>query len=828
MREWPAQRHICTEADAQRLYALCGTRLYCVESLAGTFPDLGWHQAGEMGGVWSPPIKLLDGYWIGLRRRGGTPMWLTRPLNWQLAPDGATLAYALPALGVRVWRRSWIVPDQPALVVDVTIESDGDAVPGGALECGVVLRSDLHGVWLSEQLGWTDGLDVASYRPELRAVVLADRDNAGWTICAGAASAPVSFELGPDVWGPEHTAGRGCGAALWYACTPDGATGAGLHFLITGSARATHPATALHAQLMPAAGTSASPQMPLADAHERAIGRFAAPFAHCVLRSPEPDLDEAFAWAKANTAWLALDVPGLGRAPMGGLPDYPWWFGCDTAYGALAMLPIGQAAEAGAALHTLAAISRRQSSTGAVVHEVVTNGIVTSPGNLVEVPLFVRALYYTYQWTGDRALLEELFPFCLEGMLGWALGRWLPAGEEVPQGRSMAETPEMHGSVQTLDVAAYTAEALDLLAELAVDLEAIGVDAPELAASLRARAMRIREHVRQDWWLPGEGFFGDMRASRSELEAMLARFEALAEPDPSQVLSIARLTEALAVDESRAPADACRPWLFLHYLQALAAEAGLPTADQAQQLLARMETPEWSKEHGVVLNAATDRRIMTLPTGALACAEARYGRADAALAHIRRITTTLGRAMPGAVAEFSPDGGCFLQLWSGYGIVWPIVRFLFGLRPDVARRRLVCIPLLPAEWPAAELRAIPLADAQADVCVAGTPMGRRVRVEVDDPAWVVEIGIFVPDDAAMPLTATLNGEQVSLLPMEGDPSEQRAAWLAPPASGAGAYELVVSWADPVADCAVVGAGSEPTSSAVMAMSRTARSRPGTE
>ncbi len=208
MREWPAQRHLCTEADAQRLYALCGTRLYCVESLAGTFPDLGWHQAGEMGGVWSPPIKLLDGYWIGLRRRGGTPIWLTQPLSWQLDPDGATLAYALPALGVRVWRRSWIVPDQPALILDVTIEPDGDAIPGGALECGVVLRSDLHGVWLSEQLGWTDGLDVASYRPDLRAVVLADRDNAGWTICAGAAS--------PSSWGRTfggQSAPRGVAAA---------------------------------------------------------------------------------------------------------------------------------------------------------------------------------------------------------------------------------------------------------------------------------------------------------------------------------------------------------------------------------------------------------------------------------------------------------------------------------------------------------------------------------------------------------------------------------------------------------------------------------------
>src|SRR5260370_804511 len=389
------------------------------------------------------------------------------------------------------------------------------------------------------------------------------------------------------------------------------------------------------------------------------------------------------------------------------------------------MLPFGQGAEAGAALRTLAAVSRRQSSTGAVVHEAVASGIIRCPGNLVEVPLFVRALHSPYQWAGDRALLEELFPFCLEGMLGWALGRWLPAGEEVPQGRSMAETPEMHGGVQTLDVAAYTAEALDLLAELALDLDAPGFDTPELAASLRARAMRIREHVRHDWWLPGEGFFGDMRASRSELEAMLARFQALVAPDPSQALSIARLTEALAADESRAPAEARRPWLFMHYVQALAVEAGLPTTDHAPHLLPQMQTPEWSEGHGVALYAATDRRIMTLPTGALACAEARYGRADAALAYIRRVTTTLGRAMPGAVAEFSPDGGCFLQLWSGYGVVWPIVRYLFGLRPDVARRRLVCIPLLPAAWPAAELRAISLADAQADVYAACTPLGPR-------------------------------------------------------------------------------------------------------
>ena len=28
----------------------------------GSFPELGWHIAGEMGGIWDHPIKLMDGF----------------------------------------------------------------------------------------------------------------------------------------------------------------------------------------------------------------------------------------------------------------------------------------------------------------------------------------------------------------------------------------------------------------------------------------------------------------------------------------------------------------------------------------------------------------------------------------------------------------------------------------------------------------------------------------------------------------------------------------------------------------------------------------------
>lgn len=784
MQELTVQRRLLGEADAQRLYALCGTRLYVIETLAGTFPDIGWHQPGEMGGVWAPPVKLLDGYWIGIRRRGDAPIWLTQPESWQRAADGVTLTYTLPELRLRVLRRSWVVPDQPALVVDVLVEPEGDDL-SGELECGIVMRSDLHGAWLSDRLGWTDGDDVATYSDELHAAILHDSESPHWTVCAGAGAQPVERQLGPHVWGPERTSGRGTGAALWYTVAPQSGSFPGLRFLVTGASSAALSARDLYAQLLPQEAQPA----PLAEAHRRAIQQFNEPFAQSVLRSPDPRLDETFAWAKANTAWLIQDVPGLGRGPMGGLPDFPWWFGCDTAYSALAMLPVGQAGEAVAGLRTLARVSREQPYHGAVAHEVVSNGVVAWRGNLVEVPLFARALYFTYRWTGDRALLEALFPFCLEGLQQWALGDNLQAGEEAPQGESIVETPEMHGGVQTLDVAVYLVAALDLMAELAGD-----VGKPELASTLHERAGRIRDAIQRDWWLANEGLFGDIRASRAELESLLLRLEEVEAPDPSQQASMQRLRTALAADDSALPKDARRPWLLLHYVQALAVEAGVTTPDQARQVLARMETPEWTEQYGIVLNAANDRRVMTLPTGALACAEARYGRPDAALDYIRRIYSTFGVASPGTIAEYSPDGGCFLQLWSGYGIVWPIVRYIFGLRPDVARRRLLCAPHLPESWPTAELRHVPLGDMRAAISLERTAEHLSIRIETDDPGWEVQIGAVAPDAEAVPRVATLNSRPVSLRRVRGDLEEQRATWLAPTVSGAVVYELVVSWA----------------------------------
>ena len=49
-----------------RRYVTTGDRAYVVGTEAGRFPAMGFHTRGEMGGLWSPPIKLLDGLWFGI------------------------------------------------------------------------------------------------------------------------------------------------------------------------------------------------------------------------------------------------------------------------------------------------------------------------------------------------------------------------------------------------------------------------------------------------------------------------------------------------------------------------------------------------------------------------------------------------------------------------------------------------------------------------------------------------------------------------------------------------------------------------------------------
>ncbi len=64
-RQCPAN---CPESSrlADRRSLVVGDRAYAMGDETGLYPATGWHIRGEMGGIWTQPIKLLDGIWFGV------------------------------------------------------------------------------------------------------------------------------------------------------------------------------------------------------------------------------------------------------------------------------------------------------------------------------------------------------------------------------------------------------------------------------------------------------------------------------------------------------------------------------------------------------------------------------------------------------------------------------------------------------------------------------------------------------------------------------------------------------------------------------------------
>ena len=49
-----------------RRYVAAGEQAQVEGFEDGRFYGQGWHINGEMGGIWSPPLKFLDGVWFGI------------------------------------------------------------------------------------------------------------------------------------------------------------------------------------------------------------------------------------------------------------------------------------------------------------------------------------------------------------------------------------------------------------------------------------------------------------------------------------------------------------------------------------------------------------------------------------------------------------------------------------------------------------------------------------------------------------------------------------------------------------------------------------------
>ncbi|MCS7057041.1 MAG: hypothetical protein NZM18_12810 [Thermoflexales bacterium] len=701
--------------------AACGDRVYSICNQHGLFPDpKDGHVPGEMWGVWDHPIKLLDGFWFGV---GDVPHWFKDAVECRAFPTHVEFEYRL---GSFTFIRQDFVPDGvEGMLVTVTIRSDHPL----DLTLHALFRSDLRPAWLGERAGMRDGQDRAETDDAAAHCIFTDSASP-WACVVGADLAPSAVQTG-DLWAVERTQGQGISAHFIYRLRVDALSDAGdyaqtIHFAIAGSAKSREEALATHRRLLA--------QRDVLRAAKQAQCR--AILETSQLITPDARLNEAAAWSKLINQMFVREVPGIGRGVGAGLPEYPWWFGIDTAYTALPMLQSGQFELVRDTLRLIKRQSERYnpSEPGRVIHELSTTDVVFNAGNMVETPVFTRAVHQYWLWTGDDDFLCEMYPFCKSGLLDYALGRHDPDGDLCPSGRSVVETVEMHAGFEVIDVAAYTWEALVRLADMTQVIRSRGgvSDLPS-SADLTAKAERLARCICESWWLEDEGLFADVRASPEEVKQTLDALEQKAREEEWLELHQAHFDDArrrftpYLARYADAPRDRDLPWLLRHWVTLCPLEVGLATPAQARRALDRLQSDEFGNAWGMYLHP--DRHdVMSINTGLLALAAARYGYADEALAIVNKLTRAFSYRTPGAVSEVLPDAWCFLQLWSNVGLVSPAIEGFLGIQPRAAERMITIAPNLPTAWDWAEVRRLRVGDAYLDIRIERADAGYRVHV----------------------------------------------------------------------------------------------------
>ncbi len=695
---------ILAESDLARPYIVAGRHAYLIGRQDGSFPDMGWHEKGEMGGLWVHPIKLLDGFWL---RVGNT--WLSRARRFRVGAYWVEHEYDVD--GLTVVRHEFVPDSEPALVVRYSFTASTDNV----MPVRFLARADFHDVWPATDR--EHGADQASYLADLDA--WSCRTETGdWHVVLGTGSRkPAGHSAGRDLWGPETTGGRGMSVALDYELQVTAGETAVLDVVIAGSDRGFSPVLSSYQRVV--TGLPA-----LRRARDERCRQM---LARSSLEIPDPSVMRAWNWVKCNYDWLVREVQPWGSGLGAGVADYPWWFGCDNGYALRGCLALGQHEIAIDTLDLLRRVSTTANGdSGRVIHEANTRGTATDLGRTEETPHFIRAVWDTFLWTGDLSFLKRNYDFCKAGLLEWTLGEQCRDGDVLPYGYGIMEMLGLN--LQCVDTASLTAEALERLAGMAAVL-----GDGEVANRCHGLAATVRRSLEDAFWMESEGLYGDMVATPAEMAPRLRVWMGESKEHPEVFQAFRRL---LAKAESDPEQERKRPWLLKNWSVLCPLEAGLTPSHRALRTLERAEGPEFTGPWGVYINGLEHRHMMSIGTGVLAVAEVLYGRPEQSLAYIRLLTDTLEMQMPGAISEMSPDWGCFVQAWSGYGVAWPVVAGIFGVQPDAFHRRIELAPSFPESWKSAQLLGLRVGSNSLDLRWDGTTLS----VTSQEPGWDIRCG----------------------------------------------------------------------------------------
>ena len=419
------------EAYLNSPYVTAGNRVYMVGHQDGTFPDLGWHIKGEMGGIWNHPIKLMDGF--DLELRVDTAVY---PLNaadsFVNYPYANAHHFSFPEEGIEVKRLQFVPDDTEGILVQLEITNTS-----ASKKEGVVIftgHSDLRPTWLGERTEMKDGKDEARFDGELQAWIVKDSLNP-WYVAFGSDGESTANPEGSTA---QSTTGSSNSLNNSLAIAP-GETKI-INYTIAGSYESEESAATTYQNIQ-----NDWPRL-LQEKKER----YTVLSQHSKLTIPDQKMQETFEWLKYNCDWLVRTVPELGTGIGAGIPDYPWYFGVDSEYALMGYMAIGQDDVVYNTIHLLDSVSNAVNGNGKIIHEMSTNGAVFNHGNINETPQFASLIWQIYQWNGDQKFLTKYFPTIEKG-LNWLLKENDADGNGFPEGFGMME---IHGlDSEMIDVA---------------------------------------------------------------------------------------------------------------------------------------------------------------------------------------------------------------------------------------------------------------------------------------------------------------------------------------------------------------------------------------
>ena len=445
-----------TSRLTDRRTVVTGDRAWVLGSADGRFPAAGFHTRGEMGGFWTPSLKLLDGVWFGIGDQ-----WIGK--GTQTTSGWGYVRTDFPAAGGVAASRTDFVPDGVSgALVGLTLRSASTRT--------ITLRADAHSELMgSYPWGETTPSQTTVNLPDSGAVdgnALVFRDQGtppganqtahDWAAAFGSSVRPTTTALGKDFRGPQDPAvvcpASGTGTPgrtrplrrhrvrerdRWAAGLPAPAQGRRAdHDLVR---RRRFPLG--HSRRQDGAGRGAG-RPGRGASRPRSARREKVAAATDVSLPGDPLVEQSVAWSKQMLAAsvqrsddVALRVVNAGKAyppPVktldsmrwigAGWPDYTWLFGTDGEYTAFASVAAGQFAPIKAHLRTLRDVSEAvNGGSGKIVHEVTPDGAVyfgsnADAGNTDESAKYPSAVALVWRWSGDRKFLRDLYPASVRAM----------------------------------------------------------------------------------------------------------------------------------------------------------------------------------------------------------------------------------------------------------------------------------------------------------------------------------------------------------------------------------------------------------------------------